>query len=102
PINRGRFSQKTKSKMPRSVPAVASRARRKKLLKLAKGYWGARGNVHTIAKNTVEKGLGYAYRDRKTKKRNFRSLWIQRLNAAAREHGMSSSEFIGKIHKNNV
>ena len=88
--------------MPRSVPAVASRARRKKLLKLAKGYWGARGNVHTIAKNTVEKGLGYAYRDRKTKKRNFRSLWIQRLNAAAREHGMSYSEFMGKIHKNDV
>jgi large subunit ribosomal protein L20 len=88
--------------MPRSVPAVASRARRKKLLKLAKGYWGARGNVHTIAKNTVEKGLGYAYRDRKTKKRNFRSLWIQRLNAAAREHGMSYSEFMGKVHKNNV
>jgi large subunit ribosomal protein L20 len=88
--------------MPRSVPAVASRARRKKLLKLAKGYWGARGNVHTIAKNTVEKGLGYAYRDRKTKKRNFRSLWIQRLNAAAREHGMSYSEFMGKIHKNEI
>ena len=88
--------------MPRSVPAVASRARRKKLLKLAKGYWGARGNVHTIAKNTVEKGLGYAYRDRKTKKRNFRSLWIQRLNAAVREHGMSYSEFMGKVHKNNV
>jgi large subunit ribosomal protein L20 len=88
--------------MPRSVPAVASRARRKKLLKLAKGYWGARGNVHTVAKNTVEKGLGYAYRDRKTKKRNFRSLWIQRLNAAAREHGMSYSEFMEKIHKNNV
>ena len=89
-------------KMPRSVPAVASRARRKKLLKLAKGYWGARGNVHTVAKNTVEKGLGYAYRDRKTKKRLFRSLWIQRLNAAAREHGMSYSEFMGKIHKNNI
>jgi large subunit ribosomal protein L20 len=88
--------------MPRSVPAVASRARRKKLLKLAKGYWGARGNVHTVAKNTVEKGLGYAYRDRKTKKRNFRSLWIQRLNAAVREHGMSYSEFMGKVHKNNV
>src|SRR5215210_5062262 len=88
--------------MPRSVPAVASRARRKKLLKLAKGYWGARGNVHTIAKNTVEKGSGYAYRDRKTKKRTFRSLWIMRLNAAAREHGMSYSEFMGKVHKNNV
>src|SRR5205085_3433467 len=102
PINRGRFSQKTKSKMPRSVNAVASRARRKKMFKLAKGYWGARGNVLTVAKNTVEKGLGYAYRDRKTKKRNFRSLWIQRINAGAREHGMSYSEMMGKIHAKNL
>ena len=88
--------------MPRSVNAVASRARRKKLLKLAKGNWGARGNVLTVAKHTVEKGLAYAFRDRKAKKRTYRSLWISRLNAAAREHGMSYAEFMGKIHKNNI
>lgn len=88
--------------MPRSVNSVASKARRKKVLKLAKGNWGARGNVWTVAKNTVEKGLQYAYRDRKTKKRNFRALWIQRINAAAREHGMSYSQFMGSIHKSNV
>ncbi len=88
--------------MPRSVNNVASKARRKKVLKLAKGNWGARGNVWTVAKNTVEKGLQYAYRDRKQKKRNFRALWIQRINAAAREHGMSYSQFMGKIHANNV
>ena len=84
--------------MPRSVNAVASRARRKKMFKLAKGYWGARGNVLTVAKNTVEKGLGYAYRDRRTKKRNFRSLWIMRINSGAREHGLSYSDLMGKIH----
>ena len=72
------------------------------MLKLAKGYWGARGNVLTVAKNTVEKGLGYAYRDRRTKKRNFRSLWIQRINAGAREHGLSYSELMGKMHAKNV
>lgn len=88
--------------MPRSVNSVASRARRKKVLELAKGNWGSRKNVWTVAKNTVEKGLQYAYRDRKTKKRNFRALWIQRINAAAREHGMSYSAFMGKIHKGNV
>src|SRR2546430_3673924 len=88
--------------MPRSVNSVASRNRRKKLLQLAKGNWGARGNVLTVAKHTVEKGLQYAYRDRKAKKRTYRSLWIVRLNAAVREHGMSYSEFIGKIHKNNI
>ena len=88
--------------MPRSVNSVASRARRKKLLKLAKGNWGARGNVLTVAKHTVEKGLTYAFRDRKAKKRTYRSLWISRLNAAAREHGMSYAEFMGKIHKNNI
>lgn len=87
--------------MPRSVNAVASRARRKKLLKLAKGNWGARGNLLTVAKHTVEKGLQYAYRDRKTKKRNFRSLWITRINAAAREQGLSYSDFMGKLHKAN-
>src|SRR6185295_11171946 len=84
--------------MPRSVNSVASRARRKKLLGLAKGNWGARGNVLTVAKHTVEKGLQYAYRDRKAKKRNFRALWIQRINAGVREHGMSYSEFIGKAN----
>src|SRR6185436_16218882 len=84
--------------MPRSVNSVASKARRKKLLKQAKGYWGARGNVLTVAKHSVEKGLQYAYRDRRTKKRNFRALWIQRINAGAREHGMSYSEFMGKLH----
>lgn len=85
--------------MPRSVNSVASNARRKKLLKLAKGNWGRRGNVLTVAKHTVEKGLQYAYRDRRTKKRNFRALWIQRINAGVREYGMSYSEFIGKLHK---
>ena len=79
--------------MPRSVNAVASRARRKKVLKLAKGNFGSRGNVWTVAKNTVEKGLTYAYRDRKNKKRQFRSLWIQRINAGVRAYGMTYSEF---------
>ena len=88
--------------MPRSVNHVASKARRKKILKLAKGNFGSRKNVWTVAKNTVEKGLQYAYRDRKTKKRNFRALWIQRINAAARLHGMSYSQFMGKIHSGNV
>ncbi len=85
--------------MPRSVNSVASRARRKKLLNRAKGNWGARGNVLTVAKHTVEKGLQYAYRDRKTKKRNFRGLWIQRINAEVRNYDMSYSEFMGKLHK---
>ena len=84
--------------MPRSVNHVASRARRKKILNLTKGYWGARGNVWTIAKNTLEKGLTYAYRDRKNKKRSMRGLWIQRINAGVREHGLSYSEFMGKLH----
>ena len=84
--------------MPRSVNHVASKARRKKVLKQTKGYWGARKNVFTIAKNILEKGLTYAYRDRKTKKRNFRGLWIQRINAGVREHGMSYSEFMGKFN----
>ena len=88
--------------MPRSVNHSASKARRKKILKLAKGNFGSRGKVWTVAKNTVEKGLQYAYRDRKTKKRNFRALWIQRINAAAREQGMSYSAFMGQIHKNYV
>ena len=88
--------------MPRSVNAVASRARRKKILKLTRGNFLARANVWTVAKNTYEKGLTYAYRDRKTKKRHFRALWIQRINAAARQHGMNYSQFIGKLAKNNV
>ncbi len=88
--------------MPRSVNAVASRAKRKKVLKLAKGNFGSRGNVWTVAKNTVEKGLTYAYRDRKNKKRTFRSLWIQRINAGARANGMTYSEFMGKVHKTGI
>jgi large subunit ribosomal protein L20 len=88
--------------MPRSVNAVASRARRKKILKQTKGNFGARKNVWTVAKNTFEKGQQHAYRDRRTKKRNFRSLWIQRINAGARLNGMSYSELIGKLAKANV
>lgn len=88
--------------MPRSVNSVAAKARRKKILKETRGYQLARRNVHTVAKHTYEKGLTYAYRDRKTKKRNFRSLWIQRINAAAREHGMSYSHFMGLIAKKNI
>ncbi len=87
--------------MPRSVNAVASRARRKKVLKLASNF-GSRGNVWTVAKNTVEKGLQYAYRDRKNKKRSFRSLWIQRINAGARMHGLTYSEFIGRLAKKDI
>jgi len=84
--------------MPRSVNHVASRARRKKILKHTKGYWGARGNVFTIAKNTLEKGPTYAYRDRKNKKRTMRGIWIQRINAGVREEGLSYSEFMGKMN----
>ena len=83
--------------MPRSVNHVASRAKRKRVLELAKGFFGRKKNVWTVAKNAVEKGLGYAYRDRKAKKRDFRSLWIARINAGARLHGMSYSEFMGKL-----
>ena len=88
--------------MPRSVNAVASRARRKKVLKLAKGNFGSRGNVWTVAKNTVEKGLQYAYAHRQLKKRTFRSLWITRLNAAVRAYGMTYSEFIGKVNAKGI
>ena len=88
--------------MPRSVNSVAAKARRKKILKAAKGYFGRRKNVHTVAKNAVEKGMQYAYRDRKNKKRTFRALWIQRINAGARLHGMSYSVFMGKIQKNGI
>ena len=88
--------------MPRSVNHVASRAKRKKILKLTRGYFGSRRNVWTVAKNTWEKGLTYAYRDRKQKKRNFRSLWIQRINAAARMEGLSYSQLMGLIHKAGI
>jgi large subunit ribosomal protein L20 len=88
--------------MPRSVNAVASRAKRKKLMKLTRGQFGRRKNVWTVAKNSLEKGLQYAYRDRRAKKRTFRALWIQRINAAARLHGMSYSEFMGKLHKKDI
>jgi large subunit ribosomal protein L20 len=88
--------------MPRSVNSVASRNRRKKILKAAKGYFGRRKNVYTVAKNAVEKGMLYAYRDRKNNKRNFRSLWITRINAAARLNGMSYSQFMGKVKAQNI
>ncbi|MDQ0639483.1 large subunit ribosomal protein L20 [Pedobacter sp. W3I1] len=93
---------KNNNNMPRSVNAVASRRRRKKILNLAKGYWGARSKVYTVAKNTVEKGLQYAYRDRKVKKREFRGLWIQRINAGARQHGISYSQLIGKLASKEI
>ena len=88
--------------MPRSVNAVASRARRKKILKAVKGQFGRRKNVWTVAKNAYEKGQVYAYRDRRTKKRNFRRLWIARINAGVREYGLSYSVFMGRIHANNI
>ena len=88
--------------MPRSVNSVASRQRRKKILKQAKGYFGRRKNVWTVAKNAVEKGLTYAYRDRKNKKRTFRALWITRINAGARLHGLTYSELMGKLKANNI
>ena len=88
--------------MPRSVNSVASRAKRKRVLKLAKGFFGRKKNVWTVAKNAVEKGLVYAYRDRKAKKRDFRSLWIQRINAGARLHGMSYSQFMGKARNAGI
>ena len=88
--------------MPRSVNVVASRARRKKVLKLAKGNFGSRGNVWTVAKNTVEKGLQYAYAHRQLKKRTFRSLWIMRINAAVRAQGMTYSQFIGKLNAKGI
>jgi len=88
--------------MPRSVNSVAKRARRKKILKQAKGFFGSRKNVYTVAKNAIDKAMLYAYRDRKQNKRNFRGLWIQRINAGAREHGLSYSQFMGKIKANNI
>ena len=88
--------------MPRATKKVASRKRRKKILKQAKGYWGARGNVYTVAKNAVEKGLVHAYRDRRLKKRSFRQLWIVRINAAARENGTTYSKLINSLNDKGV
>ena len=88
--------------MPRATNSVASRARRKKILKAAKGYFGRRKNVYTVAKNAVEKGMVYSYRDRKQNKRNFRALWIQRINAGTREHGLSYSQFMGMLTKSDI
>ena len=88
--------------MPRSVNAVASRARRKKILKLTRGQFGRRKDVWTVAKNSWEKGQGYAYRDRRAKKRSFRALWIARINAGVRQFGMSYSAFMGAIHKSGI
>lgn len=88
--------------MPRSVNHVASKARRKKIIKAAKGYFGARKNVYTVAKNAVEKAMLYSYIGRKQKKRNFRALWITRINAGARQHGMSYSQFMGKVNSKGV
>jgi len=88
--------------MPRSLNSVASRARRKRILKQAKGYFGRRKNVWTVAKNAVDKAMLYAYRDRRTKKRNFRALWIARINAAARLNGISYSQFMGKVKSSKI
>jgi len=88
--------------MPKAKNAVASRQRRKKIMKKTKGYFGRRKNVWTVSKNAYEKGLSYAYRDRRKKKASFRALWIQRINAAAREHGMSYSEFMGNLSKAGI
>ncbi len=88
--------------MPRSTNKVASKHRRKKIIKSAKGYFGARSNVYTVAKNAVEKGLQYAYRDRRNKKREFRKLWIARINAGARQHGLSYGTFIHKLSQGNI
>ena len=88
--------------MPRAVNSVATRAKRKRVLKQAKGFFGRCKNVWTVAKNAVEKAMCYAYRDRKQKKRNFRALWIMRINAGARQYGMSYSQFMGKVKANNI
>ena len=88
--------------MPRSVNAVASRARRKRILKAAKGYYGKRKNVYTVAKNVMEKGLQYKYVGRKLKKREYRALWIVRINAAVREEGLTYSEFIHKLSQKGI
>jgi len=88
--------------MPRSVNSVASRARRKKIMKQTKGQFGRRKNVWTVAKNAYEKGQTYAYRDRRQKKRDFRRLWITRINAGARQYGMSYSQLMGKLHEKDI
>ncbi|WP_185852298.1 50S ribosomal protein L20 [Blattabacterium cuenoti] len=88
--------------MPRSTNAVSSRRKRKKILKLAKGFYGARSRVYTVAKNAVEKSFVYAFSGRKRKKRNFRSLWIQRINAGVRQYGKSYSEFMSKLSKRKI
>ena len=88
--------------MPRSVNSVAKRARRKKVMKQAKGYFGRRKNVWTVAKNAVDKAMQYSYRDRRAKKRTFRALWITRINAGARQHGMSYSQFMGKVKSSSI
>ncbi|MCF8224892.1 MAG: 50S ribosomal protein L20 [Bacteroidales bacterium] len=88
--------------MPRSVNAAAAKQRKKKVFKRTKGYWGRRKNVWSVAKNADEKGLQYAYRDRRKKKAEFRALWIQRINAAVRVHGMSYSEFMNKLKKKGI
>jgi len=88
--------------MPKSSNSVASRKRKKKVLKQTKGFFGAKKNVYSVSKNALEKGMSYAYRDRRKKKGNFRALWIQRINAAAREHDMSYSEFMGKLNKKGI
>lgn len=93
---------KTIKIMPRSVNSVAKRARRKKVMKQAKGYFGRRKNVWTVAKNAVEKAMSYSYRDRRAKKRTFRALWITRINAGARQHGMSYSQFMGGLKTNGI
>jgi large subunit ribosomal protein L20 len=94
--------KKKRKIMPRSVNSVASRARRKRIMKQAKGFFGRRKNVWTVAKNAVEKAMVYAYRDRKAKKRNFRALWIMRINAGARQYGLSYSQFMGKVKAANI
>jgi len=88
--------------MPRSVNAVASKARRKKILKQAKGFYGKRKNVYTVAKNVVEKGMTYMYVGRKLKKRNYRQLWIARINAAVRAEGLTYSEFIHRLNEKGI
>jgi large subunit ribosomal protein L20 len=97
-----RQRSKNGNEMPRSVNNVASRAKRKRIMKLAKGFFGRKKNVWTVAKNAIEKGLVYAYRDRKQKKREFRGVWIQRINAGARLHGLSYSELMGKLRKAGI
>ncbi|PJB12336.1 MAG: 50S ribosomal protein L20 [Flavobacteriales bacterium CG_4_9_14_3_um_filter_40_17] len=88
--------------MPRSVNSVATRAKRKRVMKLAKGFFGRRKNVWTVAKNAVDKALVYAYRDRRQNKRNFRALWIQRINAGVRQYGLSYSQFMGRLNASEI